>query len=1785
MKLKKNLFALASLAALQGLALAGPLYKLNNTVDLNQVGSWTTVSGLTSNPGSILGTDPVYFNEVNMQGDKTLALGVGGLTIGGMAVDYATADTANNVVISAGGTLTLNGASLGNSGVPAASYTAAGIVLNRGAGGALTINADVALGAAQSWVSGRSGTNGFTVNGAVALGTNNLTLNVAAGVSTISGDISGTGKVMKIGAGTLQLPNASTASTSFQLGPDAGSANVGIVIVGNASSLGTAAIVSRGTQLRSSTPGLVITNPVSVGAGGLRLGGTNDFTLSGITTLDTTRSISNYGTNTVTLGGIATVTGNSANFDAATGRIIVSGAITGLGGVSVSTGNVVLNGVSTYSGTTLVSGGRISGTGTIPTAVTMSGGTIGLIGGATTGSALTFAAGAAFTGNPLVAFDTAPLVSTTYDVFNYTGSVTTLANLKSTVRGTFANAGTKVTFTTGAANLTRTWNTTNGTWDGTGVNATWLEDDFKFYNGDSAIFAEPAAASAVAVSGTVTATGFAVSNTTNAYTFTGGVITGTTGLTKTGAGAMTLSLGHTYTGNVLVSAGWLTGIGGTVSASTGSSFGLKSNTRTITVQNTGTIWLTGTAGSSNTFGGGGMTVSQIPTIIAKDGGVIRTGKFNTVGNVILQNGGALTNSSTETNASYGGFQFIGSITVSGTGAGTLMNLNGSARPNHLNGTGNTTFDVADLTASSAPDLTVSAPLANGSGDYMGTGSLVKTGNGTMLLSAANSYSGSTTVSEGALEVSGNLGAGSLSIASGSTLKLSAAGTLNGGDHVAGISNAGTIDIANTVAQKISGVITGTGPLIKSGSGVLTLSAGNDYSGPTSITGGTLAVTGSLSEFSAVTVGSGATLSGTGYVNGGVTVSDGGKLAAGTAAGLDLIMSSLTIANTATINIAELQNYNALTVTNAPLTSQGFFLISGPSGSITVNLPAAPIAAGTYHIIGSPNTLANTAKFVLGTKPALGSRQTGTLVANAGFIDYQVTGVNPVWTGTFDGEWSTAAKGTPKNWFTTASTDFITGDIVTFNDTATAFTVTIPADVTPTSVFIDNSANDYTFTGAAGIAGASTTVTKNGVSSATFNTANSYGGGTTIIGGTLIMGNASAIGAGPVTLGAATLNVGAYTLANNIVTTGGTLAGTTFQLDGVLSGTSLAINASGIVKLTGVNTYTGATTVNSGGLEISGSGQLNSGNYAGAITNPAILRFSTSANQTLSGVISGAGVLEKNNSNTLTITAAPTYAGSTTVNGGTLVIATPTSVKLGTNLINVNPAAVLRLDGTNVLYAGTIYTSIVVDGGTVSLNAEHNHFGPLTLINGATVRGIRIGTSYNNEYSTFDADVIVGGNATNTIAGDSATLGYNLNAAARGFTVDPTGDPSGVDLLVSGRLFGGANIGLAKNGTGVMKLTGANIYNGNTVINNGVLDLSTTGQLYTGGYRTSTVSVNTGGTLKIKNIAYNETAGSVASLGGLSDYGTSRVINGGTFEILGGSQSAGNNFNVTVEGGTLRYAPAVTTDTLELKGNLNSNIALAGALTLDAVGNVLISEIITGAGSITKTGNQTLTLSGVNTYTGDTTVNAGVLAVGGSAIVNTGKLVINSGGKVAPSAPETVNELFFGTVQQAAGTWGATGSGAAHLDDTHFSGTSVVNVTTGPAVTGYGSWAALNAPAPQTAAQDYDGDGVANAIEYVIGGSATTNDNGKLPAITTPGGNMIFTFVRAQSSKTADTAVAIEVGTSLSGWTSTYTVGDNTAGSTLGVEVNDNGNGTDTVTLTVAKGGDAKKFARLTVKIN
>ena len=176
---------------------------------------------------------------------------------------------------------------------------------------------------------------------------------------------------------------------------------------------------------------------------------------------------------------------------------------------------------------------------------------------------------------------------------------------------------------------------------------------------------------------------------------------------------------------------------------------------------------------------------------------------------------------------------------------------------------------------------------------------------------------------------------------------------------------------------------------------------------------------------------------------------------------------------------------------------------------------------------------------------------------------------------------------------------------------------------------------------------------------------------------------------------------------------------------------------GSQSFSGTNTYTGTTTISAGTFIISGSGSLGSGSYSANITNNGLFKYSSSTNQTLSGIISGSGALTKDtNTSTLTLSNNNTYTGATTISAGTLTVSgtladtTAVTVSSGaTYNVNANDtigslagAGTVSTTSTGVtrtLTSGgdntsTTFSGVIQDNGTGLLALTKSGSGTLTL---------------------------------------------------------------------------------------------------------------------------------------------------------------------------------------------------------------------------------------------------------------------------------------------------------------------------------------------------------------------------------------------------------------------------------------------------------------------------------------
>ncbi|MEK7948853.1 beta strand repeat-containing protein [Luteolibacter soli] len=276
---------------------------------------------------------------------------------------------------------------------------------------------------------------------------------------------------------------------------------------------------------------------------------------------------------------------------------------------------------------------------------------------------------------------------------------------------------------------------------------------------------------------------------------------------KSGSGTLVLTGTGSYTGNAVIQEGQVTASSFAGGAPTSTNFGnAQIAGRTITVESEAVVLLN----TNNIFSNQSADVSLLPTLVL-NGGTLNASRYNLIGPVKL-NGGVLTQASSDA-GTYQGYQFKGDFTVVGSAASIIQSTTGKA--NHLSS--DTVFNVANVTGDELEDLIVSNALTNQSGDFnSAVGGLTKTGPGTMVLQAANNYTGTTRVSGGTLSLNfASLADGAkVEIANGAFLELDHATTDTIGSLViGGVSQAaGTYGAIGSGAQHETARITGFGLL-------------------------------------------------------------------------------------------------------------------------------------------------------------------------------------------------------------------------------------------------------------------------------------------------------------------------------------------------------------------------------------------------------------------------------------------------------------------------------------------------------------------------------------------------------------------------------------------------------------------------------------------------------------------------------------------------------------------------------------------------------------------------------------------------------------------------------------------------------------------------------------------------------------------------------------------------------------------------------------------------------------
>jgi autotransporter-associated beta strand protein len=1479
-----------------------------------------------------------------------------------------------------------------------------------------------------------SGTGDITFSGYVESGASNMYGVYAAtgvNISSTSGDvIFQSAKIDGVtGTGRTRLVNAATAATPVYATAD--SANIAF---GSSSGLSFAGNISVNTtdgyiKLGAKNP--TITGVMS-GFGLLLTGTGQTYSLSGNNTLSTiaadigSGSLTYTTTSTMTVGTVGTTTGISAGSIALTaggsgvvntGGITINitssantitGGLSGAGDFSTATGNTLtlsntsgtpdytgiisgpvvitksgagtqkFSGASTYTGGTSVTNGTLQsganttagppptsgpfGTGTI----TVNGGVLDL-NGKNVGNALSIT-GTGLSTNGVI-------INSNATAGEVSGTVTMTAassiggtnpyTISGVISGGFAltKLGTNVVTLSGNNTYTGATSITAGTLVAANSGAVGTSAGGISITSGATLALQGGITIADAIntaSGAGVGSLGAILNNSGSNTITGLVTLGAATTIGSTAGTLTFDV---TSSNALIGTHNLTFTGAgditvadPIATSTGTLTKSGNGTLTLSANNTYTGATSITAGTlvaanSGAVGtsAGGISITSGATL-ALQGGITIADAINTASGAGVGSLGAILNNSGSNTIT--GLVTLGAATTIGSTAGTLtFDVTSS---NALIGTHNLTF-------TGAGDITVADPIATS------TGTLTKSGNGTLTLSANNTYTGATTISNGVVRASNNtaLGtvAGGVTVSSGAALEL--IGGITIGDEALTLNNTGIS--SGGALRNISGNNTYGGLItlstnaarINSDSGTLTLNKST-----TAITASNINLTiggsGDTTISTAITTGSGTLtkdgsgtliLSGNNSYTGLTTVSAGtlklGGAGSGSNSPLGTIGSGTVVESGAALDLAgfNLVTAEALTISGTGVSTSGALFNS--SATASTYLGAITLAADTTIKTTGDLTLSSTVDgaFAL-TVTNTGILSFGSTVGTSvnRLSSLSVSGsvylYNNVWTsGTQSYSGDVVLAGSDISLNTTNSAVSVSGNISVLtgiikflgggnysysSDSGVSYQAyTAGSGAQPFGVTITYSSNTYTWSTPSGITSTAVLVVAGGGSGGSGTNSGAGGGGGA--GGLIadsafaVSGNYSiVVGAGGTAATLSRGNNGGNSNFGTLVATGGGGGGYW----------NVSVNVSGSVGGSGGGSGAGV------GNATGGAGTADQGFAGGGATGGS--------------PFNGAG------------------------GGGAGGIGGSISSQSGTSSSGANGGLGLSssITGSSLFYAGGGGGS----GGQYTTNTGGS--------GGSGIGGT--GSNGGNSATTATAG------ATNTGSGGGGANIRASGAGGSGIVVVNYGRPSSLTINA-----GTGRINLAGNATSLSSLTLNSTHTNNvvagvisgatTVIINGGATVFNGANSYTG---TTTVSA---GTLKLGHVTALGTvaAGTTVASGAVLDLNGKNIANAEALTISGtGISSGGALINSSATGAT--YAGLVTLGANSSIVGETGTIALSNAGTITgtydltlggAQGGSITSIVGISTGSLTKVGAGTWTMSGLNTYSGGTSINAGILKAG------------------------------------------------------------------------------------------------------------------------------------------------------------------------------------------------------------
>ena len=453
-----------------------------------------------------------------------------------------------------------------------------------------------------------------------------------------------------------------------------------------------------------------------------------------------------------------------------------------------------------------------------------------------------------------------------------------------------------------------------------------------------------------------------------------------------------------------------------------------------------------------------------------------------------------------------------------------------------------------------------------------------------------------------------------------------------------------------------------------------------------------------------------------------------------------------------------------------------------------------------------------------------------------------------------------------------------------------------------------------------------------------------------------------------------------------VTTGGSL----------LSKGAGALNLAGLISLDAPTTFTSmnGTLTLSSGIDVAGQAFTLNAAAGKTINVPGVVADSIGGGSVTLNNTATAGTILYNGA------AANTFAGTTTLDKGELDLDDAVTNGAIVGPLVINGGVVKDLLSEQILDSVDVTVNA---GGKLNLNGKTETLDPLTLNGGTTdlAGGVLI----------LSGDVDAGG-PSGTVSSITDTVGgghIDLDGATRSFTV-ATGDELDIKVPIQGT----GGVTAVGPGTVVMQASTANSYSGTTTVLDGTLKLNSN-------------VVDIPGPLTIGD-----------GIGAVN----SAIVNALKSNVIAGSSV------VTINSDGELLVAATTQSIAGLVGSGNLVGASGGLLTLTVPSGVTdtFSGVISGAGfKLTKNGTGTQVLSGTNSYTGATAINAGELEVDGK--IGPGPVAVNNGGILGGTGAVTGNTQVMSGGEIDPGTAGG-GVGTLNAQNVTFNSGSIYHVDSG-----------------------------------------------------------------------------------------------------------------------------------------